>query len=65
MSDVRDRLDDIEQFVERTEGNVYPRRVFLGMCGAMGLAPVVATAMILFTLLVLTAELSLRARRAS
>jgi putative spermidine/putrescine transport system substrate-binding protein len=43
MSDVRDRLDDIEQFVERTEGKVYPRRVFLGMCGAMGLAPVAAT----------------------
>ena len=44
MSDDRDRLDDIEQFVERTEGKVYPRRVFLGMCGALGLAPVAATA---------------------
>ena len=42
MSDYRDRLDDMEQFVERTEGKVYPRRVFLGMCGAMGLAPVAA-----------------------
>ena len=31
MSDDRDRLDDIEQFVERTEGKVYPRRVFLAM----------------------------------
>ena len=31
MSDIRDRLDDIEQFVERTEGKVYPRRVFMGM----------------------------------
>ena len=34
--------EDIEQFVERTEGKVYPRRVFLGMCAAMGLAPVAA-----------------------
>ena len=43
MSDIRDRLDDIEQFVERTEGKVYPRRVFMGMAAAMGLAPVAAT----------------------
>ena len=42
MADSRDRLDDIEQFVERTDGKVYPRRVFLGMAAAMGLAPVAA-----------------------
>src|SRR3954468_12345315 len=42
MSDIRDRLDDIEQFVERTQGKVYPRRVFLGMAAAMGLAPIAA-----------------------
>ena len=41
---IRDRRDELEQFVERTEGKVYPRRVFLGMCGALGLAPVAATA---------------------
>lgn len=42
MSDIRDRLDDIEQFIERTEGKVYPRRVFMTMAAAMGLAPVAA-----------------------
>src|SRR5476649_82440 len=42
MSDSRDRLDDIEQFVERTEGKVYPRRVFLGMAATMVLAPAAA-----------------------
>ena len=42
MSDDRDRLDELSQFVERTEGKVYPRRIFLGMCGALGLAPVAA-----------------------
>ena len=42
MSDIRDRLDDIEQFIERTEGKVYPRRVFMGMAAAMGLAPIAA-----------------------
>ena len=30
MSDIRDR-DDVQQFVERTEGRVYPRRVFMSM----------------------------------
>ena len=40
MSDYRDRLDDIEHFVERTEGKVYPRRIFLGMCAVLGLAPI-------------------------
>ena len=39
MTDIRDRLDDIEQFVERTEGKVYPRRVFMGMAAAMGVLP--------------------------
>ena len=42
MSDSRDRLDEIQQFVERTEGKVYPRRVFLSMAAAMGLAPIAA-----------------------
>ena len=42
MPDIRDRLDDLEQFVERTEGKVYPRRVFMGMCAALGFAPVAA-----------------------
>src|ERR1700728_1475248 len=42
MSDIRDRQDDIEQFIERTEGKVYPRRVFMGMAAAMGLAPIAA-----------------------
>ncbi len=28
--------DDIKQFVERTEGKVYPRRMFMGMCGSDG-----------------------------
>src|SRR4030095_5418489 len=42
MSNDSDRLDDIERFVERTEGKVYPRRVFLGMCGALGLSATAA-----------------------
>src|SRR5436190_4937154 len=42
MDDIRDRRDELEQFVARTEGKVYPRRVFLGMAAAIGLAPVAA-----------------------
>ena len=42
MSEHRDRLDDIERFVEGTNGKVYSRRVFLGMCAAMGIAPFAA-----------------------
>jgi putative spermidine/putrescine transport system substrate-binding protein len=42
MSDIRDRLDDIAQFVERTEGKVYRRRTFVSMCALIGIAPVAA-----------------------
>ena len=42
MSDIRDREDDIERFVHNTEGKVYSRRVFFGMCAALGIAPVAA-----------------------
>jgi len=36
LSDIRDRLDDLERFVERTDGKVYPRRIFMGMCAMTG-----------------------------
>ena len=42
MSDVRDRQNDIERFVHNTEGRIYSRRVFFGMCAALGIAPAVA-----------------------
>src|SRR5215207_11300379 len=42
MSNSRDRQDDVQQFIESTEGKVYPRRVFMGMAAAMGLAPIAA-----------------------
>jgi putative spermidine/putrescine transport system substrate-binding protein len=42
MSDVRDRIDDLEKFVERTEGKVYRRRTFFSMCAILGIAPTMA-----------------------
>ncbi|MBV8412715.1 MAG: hypothetical protein JOY64_34180, partial [Alphaproteobacteria bacterium] len=34
--------EDIEQFIESTESKVYTRRVFFGMCAAMGVLPLAA-----------------------
>src|SRR5471032_2874018 len=42
MSEGRDRRDDLETFVERTEGRIYRRRTFFSMCAILGIAPIAA-----------------------
>ncbi len=42
MSDVRDRRDALEQFAEETDGKVYSRRFFMGLCAALGITPALA-----------------------